>query len=204
MSGSSGRDGPGASERNRIRAFVAVRLADSVLASIAAFQEELRATDADVRWVPPENMHLTLQFLGSVPEDEVAGIVRALEAAFAAQAPLDVECRRTGAFPSLRRPRVLWVGLHGDGLAALAERTETALVPLGFPPAERELRPHVTLGRVRTPRAFEPVAARMREEGERSFGTSHIDHAALYRSRLHPRGAVYEPLATFAFGAVND
>jgi 2'-5' RNA ligase len=186
-----------------VRAFVAIRPAAEVLDRIAAFLEELRDVGGDVRWVRPESLHATVQFLGEVPEREVPAIERALEATYRHQAPLDVECRGAGVFPGWRRPRVVWVGLRGEGLEALAERTEAALAPLGFPPAEREFRPHVTLGRVRSSRGFEPVAARLRAATDSSFGRSRIECAVLFRSELRPTGPVYSALATLRFGAVN-
>lgn len=186
-----------------IRSFVALPLGDRILGALGAFQEELRPATNDLRWVRPESMHLTLQFLGDVPGREVPDISRALEEVFARQAPIDVECRGVGVFPNFRRPRTLWVGLAGDGLETLAERCEVVLAPLGFPPAEREFRPHVTLARVRNPRGFGAIAPAVRAAGERSFGTTRIDGAILYRSELRPDGASYTPLARLPFLAVN-
>ena len=186
-----------------IRTFVAIQPSVEALGSIAVVQEELRGAGADVRWVKPEAMHLTLQFLGDVRESEMAGIERTLSSSFAEHEPFDVECRGLGVFPNQRKPRILWVGLVGDDLELLAERTEIALAPLGFPPADREFRPHLTLGRLRSMQGFDAIAAALRTSSERSFGTIRIDRAFLYRSDLRPTGSVYTALATFAFAGVK-
>ena len=186
-----------------IRTFVAIQPSADALEGIAAIQEELRGAGADVRWVKPEAMHLTLQFLGDVRESEIAGVERSLSSSFAEQEPFDVECRGLGVFPNQRKPRTLWVGLFGEGLGQLAERTEIALAPLGFPPADREFRPHLTLGRLRSMHGFDAVAAALRSSSERSFGSSRIDRTILYRSDLRPTGSIYTVLATFPFAGVK-
>jgi 2'-5' RNA ligase len=183
-----------------IRTFIAIAPSDPVLDDIERFQAELRQTQGDVRWVARAAMHLTIQFLGEVPEPEMAGIERALRETFAAQPPVEIESRGVGVFPNLKKPRVIWAGLHGAGLAELAERSEIALAPLGFPPEDRELTAHITLGRLRSMRGWEGLAAALRAASSRSFGTSRIDHAVLFRSDLKPSGSVYTPLAELPFG----
>ena len=145
-------------------------------------------------------MHLTIQFLGEVQESEVPEVERGLRQGLGTLSPFDIECRGLGVFPNQKRPRVVWVGLHGAGIATLAERTEIVLAPLGFPPQERELTPHITLGRVRSARGWETLARLLKASGDRSFGLSRIDQITLCRSQLRPDGAVYTPLVTFPLG----
>ncbi|HEV8715891.1 MAG TPA: RNA 2',3'-cyclic phosphodiesterase, partial [Candidatus Binatia bacterium] len=101
-----------------------------------------------------------------------------------------------GAFPNLRRPRVLWAGLRGEGLQEMSQALETALMPLDFPPEERELTPHLTLGRVRSLRGWEHVLAVVKEYEQTRFGESTVDQVTLYQSELRPDGAVYSPLGS--------
>jgi RNA 2',3'-cyclic 3'-phosphodiesterase len=180
-----------------IRAFLAIRPTDDVIGRLTEMQSELAESGADVRWVSAETMHLTIQFLGEVQESEVPEIERGLRQGLGALSPFDIECRGLGVFPSQKRPRVVWVGLHGAGIGTLAERTEIVLSPLGFPPQERELNPHVTLGRVRSARGWDALGRLLKASGDRSFGTSRIDHITLYRSQLRPDGAIYTPLVRF-------
>jgi RNA 2',3'-cyclic 3'-phosphodiesterase len=182
-----------------IRAFLAIQPDRAVIDSLIGLQSELGDSGADIRWVSAEAIHLTVQFLGDVREEELPEIERGLSQRLSALEPFDIACRGLGVFPSQRRPRVLWVGLQGDGLARLADSVETVLSPLGFPPEEREFRPHITLGRLRSARGFEGLARILKTSGERSFGSTTIDHATLYKSQLRPDGAVHTPLATFAF-----
>lgn len=183
-----------------IRTFLAINPSEEVLENLKGLQNELRQTGADVRWIAAAAMHLTIQFLGEVREAEIAGIERALVESFRTQRPFDMESRGLGVFPNQRKPRVLWAGLHGAGLREIAERAETALSPLGFPPEERESDPHITLGRIRSMRGWEHVAAAIRDGGERSFGASRVDRATLYRSDLRPDRAVYSPIVVVPFG----
>jgi RNA 2',3'-cyclic 3'-phosphodiesterase len=180
-----------------IRAFLAIRPTDDVTSRLAEVQSELAESGADVRWVSAETMHLTIQFLGEVQESEVPEIERGLRQGLGALPPFDIECRGLGVFPNQKRPRVVWVGLHGPGIATLAERTEIVLSPLGFPPQERELTPHITLGRLRSARGWEALSRLLKASADRSFGLSRIDHITLYRSQLRPDGAVYTPLVRF-------
>lgn len=186
-----------------IRAFLAIRPADDVLRSLKAAQEELGQAGIDARWVSADALHLTVQFLGDVREPEVPEIERGLREGLAALPPFELDCRGLGVFPNQKRPRVVWVGLHGGGLSALAEVTETVLSPLGFPPEERDVTPHITIGRLRSIRGAESLVRIVKGSGDRGFGTSHIDHATLYRSQLRPEGAVYTRLVTFPFAPAD-
>src|SRR5688500_15085954 len=98
-----------------IRTFLAIQPSPEVLETLETFAGELRKTGGDVRWVKGDSMHLTIKFLGDVPEREIGGLSRALEERFVEQAPIDVEFRGIGVFPNMKKPRVLWVGLHGGG-----------------------------------------------------------------------------------------
>lgn len=184
-----------------IRAFLALRPDDEVLKSLRAVQQELGQAGIDARWVGADAIHLTIQFLGDVREHELPEISRGLGEAVAAVKPFDVEFRGLGVFPNQKRPRVVWVGLHGEGIAALADVVETVLSPLGFPPEERELTPHITLGRLRSARGTETLVRIIRGSGDRVLGTSRVSSLTLYRSHLRPDGAIYTPVSTFPFAA---
>jgi 2'-5' RNA ligase len=180
-----------------IRAFLAIRPAADVIQKLVDLESELAEAGADVRWVSGDSMHLTLQFLGNVRESEMPEIQRGLGETLAPLAPFEIECRGLGVFPSQKRPRVVWVGLRGEGIARLADAIETVLSPLGFPPEERTFSPHITIGRARSARGAESLVRLVKANVERSFGTSTIDRATFYRSQLRPDGAIYTPLVEF-------
>jgi RNA 2',3'-cyclic 3'-phosphodiesterase len=186
-----------------LRAFVAVRLTADMRARLGEETARLRALHPGVAWVAPENLHLTLKFLGRVQAPTLERLVMALERAVADHAPFPLDCVGLGAFPTTLRPRVIWAGVT-DGArqtARLAGAVEQALAPLGFTPGARPFSAHVTLGRLRAPQKT-PALARALEDGQgRAFGRMQVTAIALVRSDLSPRGARYTDVATVPLGS---
>src|SRR4030095_8813386 len=141
---------PGAVVSGVIRSFVSILLPDDLRESIAATVETLRPLGTAVAWVPLQNLHVTLQFLGNQTEERLAEAADALHEAGAGCAPLAVTFHGIGAFPGLERPRILWVGMAQGVLEvrALQARVADALAERGFPREERAWHPHLTIGRV--------------------------------------------------------
>jgi 2'-5' RNA ligase len=192
------RDRDAAPSGTSIRSFVAIDVEPAVRAALGALQAELAAVRADVRWVRPDGLHVTLKFLGAVAPDRLDAVRAGLALALAGQPALRVRVGGLGAFPSWRRPRVVWVALAGDGLSALAARVEAALSALGFPAESRPFTPHLTLGRVNSPRGWPALEALLKAHLQDNFGGSRVDAVTLYRSTLQAGGAVYTPLWTIA------
>jgi 2'-5' RNA ligase len=165
-------------------------------------QEELKGCGADVRWVPVGNIHLTLKFFGNVTDSQVEAIAQAAVPLAAAQAPLSLHITGAGAFPSLKNPRVVWLGLNGDvaPLAALHRQLEAAFAPLGFPPEGRPFAPHLTLGRVKSPQGRERLTACLSQLQEPETAPFQVSEIILYRSNLSPQGATYLPLKVIPLG----
>ena len=161
---------------------------------------DLRAPTAGlpVAWVAPENFHVTLKFLGGIDEGRVPGVTEALHAAAADHRAFEMEVAGLGAFPSATRPRVVWAGIvdGSDPLAALASAVDDRLVALGFPREARAFAPHITLGRVRETRRAPQLTDALGAAAARPFGRVAIDHVALMRSDLSPRGARYTALVS--------
>jgi 2'-5' RNA ligase len=177
-----------------MRCFVAVDLSAEVRAAVAGAQARVRAAAprADVRWLDPQAFHLTLKFLGAVPDERVAAVSAALESV-ASAAPLALEVRGLGAFPTSRRPRVLWAGIAAGApdLVALAAAVERAFIPLGFATEDRPFRAHLTIGRVRSPRDARALAKAIEGEGAVALGAWTANEVVLYQSHLKPTGAVH-------------
>ena len=185
-----------------LRLFVAVELDEDVRQALAALQAELRRRGlAELRWVRPEGVHLTLKFLGETPADKLPAIQEALAAAVAGIAPHRLRLGPLGTFGNRRGPQVLWVDLEGDAatLARLQRRIDEALAPLGFAREKREFAPHLTLARVRpqSARAAGRVCADVLPQMRPSEREVEVSEVSLMRSTLGPGGAVYERLATF-------
>ncbi len=183
------------------RTFVALPLSTALKQELEGLQVRLQRTcpPQSVRWVQPEGMHVTLFFLGDVEVRRLPEIQAALtEAARSGRA---ITCRvgGLGAFPNLRRPRVVWVGLEEpEGrLVALAQAVSAALEALGFTPEEREFKPHLTLGRVTkqaTPADLETLGKVLANTTLPTWREV-MAEMVFYRSELKPTGAVYTPLA---------
>jgi 2'-5' RNA ligase len=155
-----------------MRLFVAIELDEPSRAALAALAGRLGAGGDPVAWVPPANFHLTLKFLGEAPAERLPEIEAACGRAAAPAQPFEILLRGAGAFPSPRRPRVIWAGVEAPpadlapparspseppplprGLIDLAARVEAEIAPLGFPTEKRPFSAHVTIGRVREPHA---------------------------------------------------
>ncbi|MGH2628651.1 MAG: RNA 2',3'-cyclic phosphodiesterase, partial [Anaerolineales bacterium] len=160
--------------------------------------------DRMVRWVRPENVHLTLAFLGDLPAERIPEVQRVVEPAAAETPPLHLSVGGLGAFPRPQAPRVIWIGVQESSgrLEILEDRLEDGLRRLGWEPPEEPFRPHLTLGRVRrgAPRPdVERLVASLQSASAGEIGSMIAPEAALFRSDLTPDGAVYTRLATVPF-----
>lgn len=181
-----------------IRAFVAVALAPESVRRIAGCIEELAPRLSGVRWVPAQNLHVTLKFLGWIDERRLAPLANALADALEDFSRFSVNAKGLGVFPGVKRARVLWVGLEGPDLGRLAERVETALEPLGFAREARSFTAHLTIGRWRDyTRAPGELQRELDRCAAREFGASIIEEVALFESVLHRDGPTYRILEVF-------
>ncbi len=179
-----------------VRAFLAIDVPDGYRAGLAAVQEALKKSGADVRWVTPANIHLTLKFFGDVSDVQVEAIAAAA-AAMAGPTPVfTLQAQSVGTFPGQKNPRVIWLGLGGqtEVLGRLAQMLESAFVPLGFPAEKRPFTPHLTLGRVRSSRGREELQRQLAALVLPAFPAFQVTEVVLYQSTLRPSGAIYTPL----------
>ena len=180
-----------ASLPDSVRAFLAVNLAPQVGAAVVALKRELAARVPAVRWVRDENVHVTIKFLGNVAATQLDVLRQTLSPVLSRIGPFTVRVRGLGAFPSPKRPRVVWVGLASDDLPRLAAAVEAALGPVGFAREERPFRSHVTLGRIDAAQAWAPLADALRSHVSDDFGSCRVEELVAYRSVLQRTGAVY-------------
>ena len=174
-----------------IRLFVAVDFPADVRERLAG----LGGGVPGARWTEAENLHLTLRFIGEVPEDQVAEIDAALAEI---RAPgFDLTLDGVGVFGSNRNARILWAGVErSEGLTHLQAKVESAVVRCDLPAEERRFSPHVTLARLRdAPK--ERVGRFLEERGLFRAGPMRIGHFTLYRSLLGKSGPVYQPVAEY-------
>ncbi len=173
-------------------------MSDELRQAAEQVQEELKRTAAGVKWVEPKNLHVTLKFLGETHESQVPAITDVMRRAAMSQPPFRIVVRGAGAFPSARRPRVIWLGVSEgfESLSAIAERIEDGLAKLGFEREERPFRAHITIGRLRTPRRIEPLTAELDLMGARECGGMTCESIVLMRSELSRSGPTYTALET--------
>ena len=175
-----------------MRAFVAVFPPPELREEALARARRL-ALRGRVRWSKPENIHLTLKFLGDVREEILDGLCAALEEVCGRHAIFDAGLAGFGAFPSARRAQILWagIGMGSTRLSSLATDLDAVLAPLGFEREKRPYTPHLTLGRARGQSAsFEP-------RPEEYLGEFQVWRVELTESTLTPEGAVYRTVRAF-------
>jgi 2'-5' RNA ligase len=182
-----------------IRAFIAVDLESQVIENICRAISDLKPLIPGIHWVSAKNFHLTLKFLGDVEESRIDDIGANLADKIGPFPRLSINAKGLGVFPDRRRPRILWVGLTGNALTALAARVESALDPLGFAAEQRPFTPHLTIGRWRQyDRAPKNLGEALASWRNREFGESKVCQVTLYQSVLKSEGAIYRSLKVVA------
>lgn len=178
-----------------VRAFVAIMVDSEIQHRLARAQGDLTTDGAHVKWVSPDNIHLTLAFIGEVPRELAAGIGRQLDRITHGTAPFSYKVNGIGFFGAPRRPRILWAGLEAeDSLLTLHARLTDGLRELGLPIECRPFKPHLTIGRVRRARHPEALIKTAESFAHTDFGSSTADSVVLYESVLKPGGPVYSAL----------
>ncbi len=166
---------------------------------LAALQTEFKSAGADVAWVKPENLHLTLKFLGEIGENQVASLKEALSAVLQSCAPFDIHLEGIGAFPKTTFPRVIWVGVNqGEKqLSELAKRIEQACGPfiLSLSKDERPFSPHLTIGRIRSKEHLAPLIKQFQVAEFRAAASAPVTSVVLFQSILSSTGPLYTSLA---------
>ena len=185
-----------------IRSFIAIELPESVKSLLDNLQQELKALRLKARWVRPQNIHLTLKFLGNIDPAGIEDIGAAMADAVGSCAPFTLIVGGIGFFPGIKRPRVIWVGLGGAQaeLLDLQRRLEDRLATVGFPKEKRSFNAHLTLGRIRP--AVDPKILGRAIQDYSDLGNLKFcaDRIILFKSDLKPSGAVYSHLKQAELG----
>jgi 2'-5' RNA ligase len=182
------------------RAFIAIDLPESVKSFLSEAQEALKSYGFGVKWVRPQNIHLTLKFLGDTATADTDKIAEAMTLAAMNCPIVSLTAKGIGVFPNVRRPRVIWAGLNGrvQTLANLQQTLNAHLANLGFATDTRAFKSHLTLGRVKGKIALDKMIAaidNLKEFESESFETREV---ILFKSELRPSGAVYTRVQAIA------
>ncbi|TVS17858.1 MAG: RNA 2',3'-cyclic phosphodiesterase [Planctomycetaceae bacterium] len=184
---------------NKIRTFIAVDVDESVRRRAARLIERLATSAGNVKWVEPQNMHLTLQFLGDVPQPDVHEVCLAVRRAVVGCVPFAMSLLGAGAFPHAGRPSTFWIGVDegAQQLKTLQRRIQQTLKPLGFPPERRAYHPHLTIGRIRrgSVSGGSQLASDLRDQQSFDAGRSTVDQVIVYASYLERTGPSHQPMS---------
>jgi len=190
----------------QIRSFIAIELPEEAKKGLARLRRGLeRDEHRFVKWVDPQGIHLTLKFLGNIPSKRVTEITDAIKKATGGISPFHLEISGLGAFPSLKQPRVFWVGVSGelDKLSGLQQNIDSVIAALGFAREERPFVAHLTVARIREGAS----PAERRSFGELVASTAfedkylvEVEAVRLMRSQLTPAGAIYTCLSVVGLG----
>lgn len=181
-----------------MRTFIAIELPSEIKDSLSRLQEELKASNADVKWVESNNIHLTLKFLGEIDDKKLDKITRIMDDTAKEKDKFQIRISSLGAFPKIDFPRVIWVGVDtGDKeVKDIAKDLEKKIAKIGIPKEDRPFSSHITIGRTRSSLNRERLVQDLKNKAE--LGARKLDFYAtkitLFKSTLTPHGPIYEVL----------
>ena len=182
--------------KDKVRVFLALPLAHVFFEEVRPLHEVCKKIPG-VKWVKPEQLHVTLHFFGDVSREEIAQIKKIIQATIGTMEPFQLFLENVGYFPPAGRPRIIWLGLGGETLrlAGLQGRLEKKFSEVGFPIEDRTFQAHATIGRIKNP--GEISSALSERLHFQHSGTKSVDHLCLYQSLLSSEGPRYEVLEIF-------
>lgn len=189
-----------------MRLFAAVELDLGITQRLVRLQQQFRIADRGVSWLSPAQMHLTLKFLGEVPDDTVHLVCEALREIAAATPAFEFDVAGVGCFPLAGPVRIVWAGLvdRSGVLAACQERCEDVFGELGFKRENRAFSPHLTIGRVKQAAVSARIRAALQSIGDFQGGAQGADEVVLFQSHLKREGAEYVPICRYELGQLKD
>ncbi len=181
------------------RGFIAVEVASS--RKLDDFSRALKGTDAPLKIVNLDIIHVTLKFLGDTDEKLIPEIENVIQDAASGISPFTVKIKGTGAFPNLNRLSVIWAGMEGaEPLGRIAEKINKGLEPLGFKPERKRFSPHVTIARVKGGRNKDKLVEAIRNYQDEEFGEVEVNRIILKKSVLTPKGPIYSDVVEVKLG----
>lgn len=180
-----------------IRAFIAIELSETLRAALQEAQKDLSKSTCDVVWVRPENMHLTLKFLGEVPTQDIECILHSLSPLLDKIPPFEIQLDGLGVFPDARHPRVIWAGIKDEQnqLTRVVNMIEEALILFGFTRETRTFTPHLTIGRIKADSETHPLMPLIEKYHFKEKIVQRIEEISLFKSTLTNDGPIYEKLS---------
>jgi len=179
-----------------MRTFVAIALEPKIKHTLSQFIKKLEDHNPNIRWVREQGMHLTLKFIGEIPENRVEKILSVLRDLSAEHECFPLLLRGTGSFPPRSKcPRILWVGIQeNQGLFSVQHDIESLLEKVSIARENRRFSPHLTLGRVKSSHNIAPVLDILADNKDTEFGSMEVQEIIFFKSTLKPTGAEYSAL----------
>lgn len=184
-----------------VRAFIAIDVSEDVRSRLVAVQSYLAKTGNQLKLVEPENLHLTIKFLGEIQEEKVPEIVEEMKKAVSGISPFEIHIAGVGVFPDQHYVRVVWAGVSagGERVVEIQRKIDTGLNSIGFSP-ERDFHPHITLARVKFIRERAKFMEFLKEAQKADFGVTRVEAILVKQSTLTPKGPIYSDLAKVPLG----
>ncbi len=179
-----------------VRTFIAIEIPDAIQQKIAAIITPLSVLPDKITWVKPQNLHLSLRFLGEVGIKRLEKIKSAIKQAAKTCQPFQLDFTNVGVFPDTKRPRVIWLGI-GDATGQsgkLHHELQEGLEICGFTPEKRAFKPHLTLGRIRKLKDSKQLIAKLQGLSIPKLAPLQVTHLSLMQSQLRPQGPIYTEL----------
>ena len=182
-----------------IRVFIAIEINSEIKNELSEYLSKLKRTGADVKWVSPENIHLTLKFIGYIEKESLINLNKVISDAASNIEPFSISIGNIGAFPSLNKPRVVFVCVQerGNNLFKIYERLDEGVEPLGIKKESKKYVGHITLGRVKSQKNISKLKNTLNSGTECYFGREKVTSLSLIQSRLTPTGPLYTRLNNF-------
>jgi len=182
-------------DKEKLRLFIAIDIGDKVRSNITSKLRDISRLSIKIRVLKPENIHLTIKFLGSADSIIVPSIIDNINDAVSNTAPFNLEVKGIGAFPNAKKSRIIWAGLTSknmDIFQKLYESIEQRMIRLSFDKEERQFKPHLTLARIKSPEKNSKIKNYIEKNTEFGFGTINVNSVKLMKSTLLTGGAKYD------------
>jgi 2'-5' RNA ligase len=190
-----------------MRTFIAIELPGEIKDALASLIEQLKKTQADVKWVAPGNIHLTLKFLGEIDEESVEKVIQILEESTKDKDRFVIKISSLGCFPNINSVRIIWIGIDkGDNeTRKIANELEKNVAKIGIPEENRPFSSHITIGRTRSSLNREKLVGELQNLTNNS-GLARLEFTVtkitLFKSTLTPKGPIYEVLKEASLKAI--
>jgi 2'-5' RNA ligase len=179
-----------------VRTFIAIELSDTAKERLSEIQKQLQQLELDVKWIEPENIHLTLRFLGDLTQKQLKSITEAMPQWVTGVPPFSIAITGLGAFPSPQKPKVIWAGVNDNSgeMSRLAEQIEQGINQCGISKADREFSPHITIGRVKELKNISCLTETVPGYAISPALEQTISKVTLFKSTLSAQGSIYKVL----------